>query len=118
MKTLVLGASENPTRYSYIAIQMLQTYHHEVLAVGKREGQVHGIPITTDFPQGEEIDTVTLYLNPQNQERYYDKIIGAKPRRIIFNPGTENETLRKMAEDKGIETDYSCTLVLLSSGQY
>lgn len=118
MKTLVLGASVNPSRYSYLAIGLLIASHHEIIAVGRHEGIAHGVPIINQFPEGEKIDTITLYLNPKNQETYYQKILSANPRRIIFNPGTENEILRKMAEDKGIKTEYACTLVLLNTGQY
>lgn len=118
MKTLVLGASVNPSRYAFLATQLLRSFNHEVIAVGKTEGKIGDVTILHDFPKGEKIDTITLYLNPTHQEDYYERILAAHPRRIIFNPGTENETLRKMAEEKGIETDYACTLVLLNTGQY
>lgn len=118
MKTLILGASTSPARYSYLALKLLRSHHHEVLAVGKTGGTLEGVTIEKEFPTGEKIDTVTLYLNPEHQKPYYDKIIAAKPRRIIFNPGTENEELKNLAEPNGIETEYACTLVMLNTGQY
>lgn len=117
-KTLVLGASENPQRYSYLAVQKLLSYHHPVVAIGKKEGRVHGIDIWKEKKMENDIDTVTLYLNPENQKKYYDYILELNPKRIIFNPGTENDELAAKAKDKGIKTQEACTLVLLSTGQY
>lgn len=117
-KTLVLGASQNPARYSYLAIRKLTTHQHPVVAVGRREGSVNGVPIHKEKVQSEGIDTITLYLNPHNQVEYYEYIIGLKPKRIIFNPGTENDDLIKLAEENDIEPYIGCTLVMLSTGQY
>jgi hypothetical protein len=117
-KTLVLGASDNPGRYSNMAMLQLQRKGHEVVAVGKAGGEVNGVPIQTAPPETEEIDTVTLYLNPTHQKAYYDYILSLKPRRIIFNPGTENEELEDMATGNGIKVMEACTLVMLSTGQY
>jgi len=117
-KTLVLGASENPARYSNMAIQRLRRYGHPVVGVGNRAGQVDDVEIVTGQPSVEDVDTITLYMNPTNQRPYYDYILGLKPKRIIFNPGTENMELQHMAQQQGIETDYACTLVMLSIGQY
>ncbi|MEJ7609825.1 MAG: CoA-binding protein [Ferruginibacter sp.] len=117
-KTIVLGASQNPQRYSYMAVKKLDAYQHLVIAVGKRAGNINGIDIITDQPLHNDIDTVTLYLNPVNQKPYYDYILALHPKRIIFNPGTENNELQELAESKGIETLEACTLVMLSTGQY
>lgn len=117
-KTLVLGASENPERYSYLAVQRLLAHQHPVVAIGKKAGRVHGIEIAKDKLPEKDIDTVTLYLNPHNQEQYYGYILSLYPKRIIFNPGTENIEFESMAEEKGIKTMEACTLVLLSTGQY
>jgi hypothetical protein len=117
-KTLVLGASSNPARYSYLAVQRLRAHDHPVVAVGKRVGHVADIDITTDHLPEPDVDTVTLYLNPKNQIEYYDYIMGLKPKRIIFNPGTENEDLIKKAKDNNIQPVIACTLVMLSTGQY
>ncbi len=117
-KTLVLGASSNPARYSYLAINRLVNHQHPVVAVGKREGIVSGIPIQKTLPEIEDLDTVTLYLNPLNQKMYYDYIITLKPKRIIFNPGTENDELAVLAQRNGIKTLEACTLVMLGTGQY
>jgi uncharacterized protein len=117
-KTLVLGASENPARYGNKAIHALRRKGHPVVAIGNREGQVLDVDIQKGEQPLEDVDTVTLYLNPANQEPYLEYIIGLKPKRIIFNPGTENMKLEAMAEDAGIEPVIACTLVLLSIGQY
>ena len=117
-KTLVLGASDNPARYSFRAMHMLKNHGHEVVPVGIRKGEVAGITIHTDRPQEKDIDTVTLYIGPQNQPGWYDYILGLQPRRILFNPGTENPELERLAHTRGIQTEEACTLVLLSIGQY
>lgn len=117
-KTLVIGASENPERYSNKAIRMLRKHDHEVVAIGNREGQVTDITFGKDKTAFEGIDTVTLYINPQRQPGYYDYILSLKPKRIIFNPGTENPELEEMAQKNGILPVEACTLVLLTTGQY
>ncbi len=117
-KTLVLGASENPERYSNKAILKLQSKGREVLAIGKVKGNVNGVEINTQQVPSEDIDTVTLYLNPLHQKPYYDYIVSLKPRRIIFNPGAENEELERIAAQEGIDVLEACTLVMLSTGQY
>lgn len=116
--TLVLGASNNPARYSNMAIQRLRSHQHPVVAIGKRTGQVADTPLETETRKIDGIDTVTLYLNPSNQREYYKYILDLKPKRIIFNPGTENDELAEMATEKGIQPIEACTLVLLSTGQY
>ena len=119
MKTLVLGASANPARYSNIATHRLLEHGHEVVLLGNREGEIRGQPIETSPVVSDDIDTVTLYLGPQRQEAYYNYLVDeVKPRRIIFNPGTENEALRTRAAEAGIETEYACTLVMLGAGTY
>lgn len=117
-KTLVLGASENPSRYSNMAIKRLRQHDQQVVAIGNKEGKVEDVAIMKEHPQMEDVDTVTLYLNPTNQKPYYDYILSLKPRRIIFNPGTENEELERMAVEKGINVLEACTLVMLGTGQY
>ena len=117
-KTLVLGATPNPERYAYLATQRLRKAGHEVLPVGNKKGDIDGIRIENATPQYEGVDTVTLYLNPDNQKPYYDYILSLKPKRIIFNPGTENWELVRMAKEQGIETEIACTLVMLSTGSY
>ncbi|MGI4883690.1 MAG: CoA-binding protein [Janthinobacterium lividum] len=118
MKTLVLGATDNPDRYAYRAVHALQNHGHEVVPVGIRRGEIAGLPIHTDRPQAAGVDTVTLYVGPQNQPGWYDYILGLRPRRILFNPGTENPELEALAQKQGIQTEEACTLVLLSIGQY
>ena len=117
-KTLVLGASENPARYSNIAVRRLKNAGHEVIAVGRREGEIDEIKIQTSLPVDTDIDTVTMYLNEENQKQYYDALLKLHPKRIIFNPGAENEELENLAAKKNIETIEACTLVLLSIGDY
>jgi len=117
-RTIVLGASENPNRYSYLAVKSLKNKGYEVIAIGKRKGTIEDIPIITDLPELRDIHTITLYLNPENQKPYYDFIVKLKPHRVIFNPGTENEELERKVASIGISTLEACTLVMLSTGQY
>lgn len=117
-KTLVLGASLNPSRYSNMAINRLVNHGHTVEAVGLKKGMVAGVDIATEKEDFENIDTVTLYLNPTRQEEYYDYIISLKPKRVIFNPGTENPEFYEILRKNHIETEVACTLVLLGTNQY
>lgn len=117
-KTLVLGASVNPARYSNMAINRLVTYNHPVEAVGLRKGVVAGIDIVTTKEPFIDIDTVTLYLNPKRQEEYYDYILSLQPKRVIFNPGTENAAFMQLLRSNNIEVEVACTLIMLGSNQY
>ncbi len=117
-KTLVLGASDNPMRYSYLAINSLTRRGHDVVAVGLKETEVAGVKILTTPAPFADVDTVTLYLNPSRQVQYYDYILSLKPERVIFNPGTENPDLYKLLKENGIEIEVACTLVMLSTSQY
>lgn len=117
-KTLILGASTNPSRYANLAAHRLVAHGHPIINVGLKSGEVAGVPIEKPEQIHTDLDTITLYLGPQNQTEYYDYIIKSKPKRLIFNPGTENPELEELAEANGIETTEACTLVLLSTGQY
>jgi predicted CoA-binding protein len=117
-KTLILGASDNPARYSFLAIHRLRNHGHPVLAIGKRHAHVAQVEIITEKNSWEDVDTVTIYLHPDNQPQYYQYILSLKPRRIIFNPGAENAELSAMCRENGILPVDACTLVLLSTGQY
>lgn len=117
-KTLVLGASTNPARYSYLAINKLREEGHDVVAIGKKSGKVNDVAILAERSPVENLDTVTLYLNAQNQKPYYNYILEQKPKRIIFNPGAENDELEQLAKENNIDTQHACTLVLLSTQQY
>lgn len=117
-KTLVLGASDNPSRYSYLAIQRLRKAGHPVVAIGRKEGVVADVQIEKEASAFSDIDTVTLYLNPVHQKEYYNYILSLHPKRIIFNPGAENEELKDLARKNGILPLEACTLVMLSSRQY
>ena len=117
-KTLVIGASTNPGRYSNMAVQLLRRHHHDVVALAKREGKVSDVLIQTKFPEKEDIHTVTMYVGAKHQAEYYKLLLELNPERVIFNPGAENFELAEMLEAKGIETIEGCTLVMLSTGQY
>jgi predicted CoA-binding protein len=117
-KTLVLGASLKTNRYSHFAIQRLVANHHDVMAFGLKSGEVSGINIDTELLPYENLDTVTLYVNPENQKAYYDYIINLKPKRVIFNPGTENPEFYALLRENNIDFEAACTLVLLSTNQY
>jgi predicted CoA-binding protein len=117
-KTLVLGASLKPSRYSNMAIHRLTEHGHPVVAVGLREGEVDGVHIGKQLPSGEKIHTVTMYLNEGNQRAWEQQVLDLKPERIIFNPGAENPRLEEQASRQGIEVLEACTLVMLATGQY
>lgn len=117
-KTLVIGASENPERYSNKAIRSLLSHNHPVVALGLKKGSVEGVSFHTEKEQFENIDTVTMYIGPRNQPEYYSYIIGLKPRRVIFNPGTENPEFIAQLKSAGIYPEIACTLVLLATEQY
>lgn len=117
-KTLVIGASDNPTRYSYLAVNRLRQNGHPVIGIGRKKVKVADIEIETEKKDFKDIDTVTLYINPTNQKEYYDYILSLHPKRIIFNPGAENEELFDLAKANGIKPLEACTLVLLSTHQF
>lgn len=117
-KTLVIGASTKPEKYAYLAITKLVEKGHSVLAIGQNSGEVAGIKIHTKAIPLKNIDTVTLYLNPARQRDYYNYIVEVKPKRVIFNPGTENPEFYQLLELNSIKVEVACTLVLLSTNQY
>ena len=116
MNTLVLGASPNEARYSNKAVKLLSAYKHKVFPVGIRNGEISGIEIMIGKPKLTNIHTVTLYLASEKQVAYYEYILELKPKRIIFNPGTENNELLQLAKENNIEVIEHCTLVMLNTG--
>lgn len=116
--TVVIGASSNPERYSYMATVKLKKYGHKVYPIGIKAGNIEGEEILTNKPKPTDVDTVTMYLSAKNQKEWYDYILELKPKRIIFNPGAENVELVNLAKLQGVECLEACTLVLLSIGQY
>ncbi len=117
-KTLIIGASTDPSRYAYLAAHKLLTHQHEIELLGIKEGQIEGNKIHTQKADFKDIDTVTLYVNPKHQKEYYDYIVNLKPRRVIFNPGAENQEFEDFLVQKNIEPIEACTLVMLSTGQF
>lgn len=117
-RTLILGASTNPARYSYLVANKLVRKGYPIVNIGRKVGKVAGVDIEEMGEPYEDIDTITLYVGPQNQETYYDYILQTKPNRVIFNPGTENEELRSKLSTAGIQSLEACTLVMLNTGQY
>lgn len=119
-KTVIIGATPDRSRYAYLAAQMLTEYGHEIVPLSIKRGDVLGKEILDlrKKPPVEGVDTITLYIGPQNQPEWYEYILSLNPKRIIFNPGTENDDLERMAEEKGIEAVEGCTLVMLRSRQY
>ena len=117
-KTLVIGASTKPERYSNQAIRLLRRYDHPVEAIGLRSGQVADIEFKTGFPELNQIHTITMYVGQSRQPQYYDYLLGLKPKRIIFNPGTENDEFSELLEEQGVEVVEHCTLVMLNSGLF
>jgi predicted CoA-binding protein len=117
-KTLVLGASTKPDRYAFKAVEMLVNKGHSVIAIGQNAGEVAGISIKTKNIPLKNIDTVTLYLNPIRQKDYYNYIVSTQPKRVIFNPGTENPEFYQLLKLNNIKVEVACTLVLLTTNQY
>jgi predicted CoA-binding protein len=117
-RTLVLGATPDSSRYAYLASNKLVRLGHEIINVGIKKGEVAGVPIEKPEAIHPDVDTITLYVGPHNQTSLYEYILNTNPKRIIFNPGTENPELEAKAREKGIETLEACTLVMLSTGQY
>lgn len=117
-KTLVIGASTDPSRYSFLAANKLVSHKHDIELLGVKEGIVAGKEISLEKEKFEDIDTVTLYVNPKRQKEYFDYVASLKPRRVIFNPGTENPAFEDFLSEKEIEPIEACTLVMLSTGQY
>ncbi|MFO7869257.1 MAG: CoA-binding protein [Bacteroidales bacterium] len=117
-KTLIIGASVKPERYSYKAAQKLLENNHDIYLLGNRGGVVFEKEISTELKPLPDVDTVTLYVSAKNQVGYYDYIISLAPRRVIFNPGTENPEFEKMLDSENIEYERACTLVLLSTHAY
>mgnify|MGYP000680324487 CR=1 FL=1 len=117
-KTVVVGASPNPMRYSHRAVEMLKSHGHPVEAVGLRKGNIMGVDIQTEQVAIPEVDTVTLYVGPKNQDGWKEYIKSLNPKRVIFNPGAENDEFASDLEKEGIEVEEACTLVLLSMGSY
>lgn len=119
-KTVIIGATNNPSRYAYLAAERLTRAGHEIVPVGIKKGEVLGETIHNirEEPQISDVDTITMYIGPQHQPEYYDYLIGLNPKRVIFNPGTENMELVRKLNEKGIASENSCTLVMLGSGVY
>ncbi|WP_031525623.1 CoA-binding protein [Dyadobacter crusticola] len=117
-RTLIIGATANPSRYAYLAAQKLRNYGHPILLLGRRKGAALGEEIHLEKTNWKDVDTVTLYINPSHQPEYYDYILSLNPKRVIFNPGTENPEFKNMLLDKNIIPIEGCTLVMLSIGQY
>lgn len=120
MKTVIVGATPNPSRYAFIAAEMLTEYDHEIVPIGIKKGELFGAEILNirQKPVIDNVDTITMYIGPRHQPEWYDYLLSLKPKRIIFNPGTENSAFVKMIEEKNIEPVEACTLVLLRTNQY
>jgi predicted CoA-binding protein len=117
--TLVIGASEKPDRYANIAINRLVDAGITTYAYGNKEGTVRGVEILTAIPKSVAIHTVTLYVSAKNLSTdLQNEIIELQPKRIIFNPGTENSVFENRLSKAGIFFEHACTLVLLSTGNY
>jgi predicted CoA-binding protein len=117
-KTLIIGASTDPSRYAHKAAHMLTRKGHDIVNVGIKTGEVAGVAIEKPQTIHSDIDTITLYIGPATQPQYFDYIVATQPKRVVFNPGTENRELECVLEQNGIDYTEACTLVLLSTGQY
>lgn len=117
-KTLVVGASTKPWRYSYKAIESLKSHQYEVVAIGLREGEVAGVPIQKELTDINNLHTVTMYVGASRQTEYQEWLLKWNPQRVIFNPGAENPELQLLLEENGVEVLEACTLVMLATGQF
>lgn len=117
-KTLIIGATTDQSRYAWLAAERLTKHGHEIVPLGIKTGEVFGKEILKGQPKLENVDTVTLYIGPAKQPYYYDYIIGLMPKRVIFNPGTENDEFINLLEKYNIEVVEGCTLVMLGTGQF
>ena len=119
-KTVLVGATPNQARYAYLAATMLAEYKHDTVLLGIQKGDVNGNKILDirEKPSINDVDTITLYIGPHRQPQWYDYLLSLKPKRIIFNPGTENDEFETLATDQGVEALQACTLVMLRSRQY
>jgi len=117
-RTVILGATTNEDRYAYLAAERLQRYGHDFIPLGLKKGEVLGKTIINNRPFIPDVDTITLYVGPQHQSDLYSYILSLHPKRVIFNPGTENEELEEILEKNGIEPVVGCTLVMLSAGTF
>lgn len=117
-KTLILGATTNTARYAYKAAEKLTNYNHPIVPVGIKKGEVFGEQIINSKAIQIDVDTITMYVGPKNQEEWYEYIVETKPKRVLFNPGTENPILQHKLKEEGIEYEEACTLVLLNLGEY
>ncbi|MBL1409755.1 CoA-binding protein [Sphingobacterium faecale] len=117
-KTLILGASTNSARYSYLVANKLVRKGYPIVNVGRKKGEVAGVAIEPAEVVHTDIDTVTMYVGPKNQTSYYEYILATNPHRVIFNPGSENPELATQLKERGIEVIEACTLVMLNTGQY
>ena len=119
-KTVIVGATPNQSRYAFLAANMLREYDHNIVPIGIKQGEVAGEEILDirKKPAIKDVDTITLYIGPRHQPEWYEYLLSLKPKRIIFNPGTENDEFERLAESRGIEAMQACTLVLLRSLQF
>ncbi len=117
-KTVVIGASTNPERYSYLAVEKLLAHNHDVVPVGIKKGELFGLEIHNDLPALSDVHTVTLYVGKKNQDEIIDYVLSLNPKRVIFNPGTENQSFESILAQNGIEVLQACTLVMLSTDEF
>lgn len=117
-RTLIIGASPDPMRYANKAAHLLKAKGHDIINIGIKKGAVAGVDIEESGPIYPDVHTITLYIGPRLQPGYYDYILKTQPKRVVFNPGTENDELELLLKEQGIEALEACTLVLLSTGQY
>lgn len=118
MKTVVLGASNNVSRYSYLAAVELLENGHEVIPVGIKKASINNIPIRNSYPENEDIHTVAIYLSAENQKFFYDVLLENPPKRVIFNPGTHNPVFESKLKSIGVEVLHSCVLIMLNNNQF
>jgi len=117
-KTLVVGASPNPLRFSHKMVKSLLRHDFEAVPLGIKEGEITGVKILTGKPELKDIHTISLYISPKRQGDYYNYFLSLEPERIIFNPGTYNNELIELAEKNGIKAVTDCALIMINKGIY
>jgi len=119
-KTVIIGATDNPGRYAYLAAGMLKENGHPIVPMSIHQGEVQGqelLDLREKIPV-EGVDTVTMYINPSHQKEWEDYIISLDPKRVIFNPGAENQGFMDRLEKAGVEVIAACTLVMIRTNQF
>jgi hypothetical protein len=115
---VVLGASPDPGRYSYRAVRQLVKRNYEVVAIGKKKGLIGDILIETGQPPIQDVHTILIYLSPHHQGEIFDYVLSLRPKRVIFNPGTESPEFEEILISHNVEVVHDCSLVMMAMDRF